>query len=213
MKFLDWKSGFSSRISIVFMVCCLLICKATLSGADDRVGHFASGRWNIQSLMRALAQVKSDNPHFVQRQYMHDLTQPLISSGVLIYKAPDYLEEKTEFPSPQRAIIRGDRLTLYSSAWHGPRNFSLQDTPGIWSVVESLRATLSGQLPILQHYFNVQMNGSSGDWRLEFKPRLQTPKEQIASILITGSNARINRIEIHYGKGNYSIMRLNRKVP
>jgi len=212
-KFLDWKSRCSCKITFAFMICFLLVCQVAIAGADDRFGHVASSRWNIQSLMQALAQVKSDNPHFVQRQYLHGLTKPLVSSGILIYKAPDYLEQKTEFPSPQRAIIRGDRLTLYSSSWHGPRNFSLQNTPEMWSVVESLRATLSGQLSILQRYFNVQMNGSSGGWRLELKPRLKTPKEEVAFIFITGRDARINRIEIHYSKGNYSMMRLRRNAP
>ncbi len=212
-KFLDWKSRCSCKMTIVFMVCCLLVCQVAIAGADDGFGHVASSRWNIQSLMQSFAQVKTDNPHFVQRQYLHDLSKPLVSKGILIYKAPDYLEQKTEFPSPQRAVIRGDRLTLYSSSWHGPRNISLQNTPGIWAVVESLRATLSGQLSILQRYFTVQMNGAPGGWRLELKQRFQTPKKEVVSILISGRDARINRIEIHYSKGNYSIMKLRRNAP
>lgn len=193
--------------------CCLIVCMVAIASGGERTGHSADVRWNIQSLMKVLSQVKTDSPHFVQRQYLHDLTKPLVSSGVLIYKAPDYLEQKTELPSPQRSIIRGDRLTLYSSAWHGPRKLSLKNTPGIWAVVESLRATLSGQLQILQQYFSVQMNGSSRQWRLELKPRVQTLQKQVDSIQVAGTDARIDRIEIHYIHGNYSIMRLRRNTP
>jgi hypothetical protein len=213
LKFLEW--GFKDRcwIAIVLTACCLALGTAAIAGSDDRAGHSVSVRWNLPVLMQAFAQVKSDNPHFVQRQYLHALTKPLVSSGVLVYKAPDYLEQRTELPSPQRAIIRGDLLTLYSPAWHGPRHLSLRNTPGIWAVVESLRATLSGHLPILQRYFIVQMQGSARGWRLEFKPKVRSLQTQLGSILISGSDARIDRIEIHYTQGNYSIMRLQRNTP
>ncbi|MHB8423478.1 MAG: LolA-related protein [Leptospirales bacterium] len=213
LKSLEWGFKYCFRIAVFVAVFCLGVGTFAISGAEDLTGHAGVRQWNLQSLMQGLAQVKSDNPHFVQRQYLHDLAKPLVSSGVLVYQSPDYLEQKTELPSPQRAIIRGDQLTLYSSAWHGPRNLSLKNTPDIWAVVVSLRATLSGQLPILQRYFNVRMNGSSRQWQLAFKPRIRTLQKRLGSILITGRDVRIDRIEIHYIHGNYSIMRLHRNPP
>ena len=208
LKFLEWGDNARRRTPIFFLTCCLIA--GTVSGAD--VASSAPARWTLQDLMQALAKTKSDSPQFVQRQYLLDLTKPLVTSGVLIYKAPDYLEQRTDFPSPQRAIIRGDSVTLYSPSWQGPRVRSLQDLPGILAVVESLRATLAGQLPVLRRYFNVRMNGSSGKWRLALKP-LARMKEQVVSVLIHGSAGRIDRIEIHYIQGNYSIMRLHRNSP
>lgn len=213
LKFLEWGLKDSCRIAIFLTAFCLVIGTAAIAESDERTGHTVPDRWDLPTLMHAFKQVKSDHPHFVQRQYLQALTKPLMSSGVLVYKAPDYLEQRTEFPSPQRAIIRGDQLTLYSPAWHGPRHLSLRNTPGIWAVVESLRATLSGQLPLLQRYFNIQMHGSARGWRLEFQPKIQSLKEQLGSVLISGSDARIDRIEIHYTQGNYSIMQLQRNTP
>lgn len=206
-KFLEWWSKDRRRIPILFASCCLVACTVSIAGAAAVPA--APARWSLQDLMQALATIKSDSPQFVQRQYLLDLAKPLVTSGVLIYKAPDYLEQRTEFPSHQRAIIRGDSVTLYSASWQGPRIHSLQEAPGILAVVESLRATLAGQLPVLRRYFTVHMNGSSGKWQLELNPRAQM-KEHVVSVLINGRAARIDRIEIHYIQGNYSIMRLHR---
>lgn len=202
------------RIPVFVMACCLIVCMYANARAGEKNGHAVKHPWSLSTLMKDLAQVKSDNPRFVQRQYLHALTKPLVSSGELVYKAPDYLEQKTELPSPQRAVIQGDRLTLYSPAWKGPRTLSLQDNPGIWAIVESLRATLSGQLPVLLRYFDVKMNGSNKHWRLEFKPRAQMLKKQVDTIFLDGRNKRIDSIEIHYdGKNNYSVTQLSRSAP
>ncbi len=201
------------RMPVFVMTCFLIAFTCSMARGDEKTGHAMTNQWSLSTLMKALAQVKSDNPRFVQRQYLHELTQPLVSSGVLVYRAPDYLEQKTEFPSFQRAVIQGDHLTLYSSAWKGPRTLSLQSSPGIRAVVESLRATLSGQLPVLQRSFNIKINGSSKHWSLEFRPLARALKKEVRLILLRGSDRRIDRIEIHYSQGNYSITLLSRNRP
>lgn len=201
------------RIPVFVMACFLIACTCTIARGDEKNGPAGQRNWSLSTLMQGLAQVKSDKPRFVQRQYLRSMTKPLVSSGVLLYRAPDYLEQKTEFPASQRAIIQGNQLTLYSSAWKGPRILSLQNTPGIWAVVESLRATLSGQLPVLLRYFNVKMNGSNKHWQLEFKPRDKALNKEVDTILLSGSGRRIGRIEIHYLEGNYSVTQLSRSQP
>jgi len=201
------------RIPVFVMACFLIACTCAIARSDEKNGPAGQRQWSLSTLMKDLAQVKSDNPRFVQRQYLRSMTKPLVSSGVLLYRRPDYLEQKTEFPSSQRAIIQGNKLTLYSSAWKGPRTLSLQNTPGIWAVVESLRATLSGKLPVLLRDFNVKMNGSDKHWQLEFKPRDKALKKEVAAILLSGSGRWIGRIEIHYLAGNYSVTQLRRSPP
>ena len=101
--------------------------------------------WGLDSLMRELASVQHSKARFVERKYLKMLDRPLELSGTLEYRAPDHLERRTLTPKPESFVVDGDRLRL-ENARGRKRTFALQDNPVLWAFVESIRASLKGDL-------------------------------------------------------------------
>ena len=70
------------------------------------ISHAAE--WDIDQLMRGLAQTRSDHASFVEKKSIAMLDKPVESSGELFYTAPDHLEKRTIKPKPE-SMIRGCR--------------------------------------------------------------------------------------------------------
>ena len=61
--------------------------------------------WGVQQLMQSLAQEKGAKRKFTERKYMSVLTEPLESSGTLIYVAPGRLEKHTLSPREESMVV------------------------------------------------------------------------------------------------------------
>src|ERR1017187_1812784 len=69
------------------------------------ISHAAE--WDIDQLMRGLAQIHSDHSSFVEKKSIAMLDKPVESSGELFYTAPDHLEKRTTKPKPESMILDG----------------------------------------------------------------------------------------------------------
>src|ERR1700735_1367080 len=56
--------------------------------------------WGLMPLMQSLAQVRTASARFTERQTAPILSAPLISTGTLIYAAPNYLGKRPSTPAP-----------------------------------------------------------------------------------------------------------------
>ncbi len=166
----------------------------------------AQAPWTIERLMHELQQVKSATARFVQLKYLAALTAPLQSSGALIYAAPDKIEMKTERPKPETIAIAGDQLITVSNNGRQRRFLSLDDYPEAGAIIESIRSTLSGNLPGLQRFYDVHLDGDETSWTLSLVPTLAKLHETIDSVVIQGSANAIRSIEIREIDGDRSVM-------
>ena len=155
-------------------LCAILACgsAAAQQPADAQA-------WGLDSLMRELASVQHSKARFVERKYLKMLDRPLELSGTLEYRAPDHLERRTLTPRPESFVVDGDRLRL-EDARGRKRTFALQDNPVLWAFVESIRATLKGDLAQLERFYSVALDGGPQAWRLSL-----TPKQPRMSALIS----------------------------
>ena len=156
--------------------------------------------------MHELQQVKSASARFVQLKYLAALTTPLQSSGALIYVAPDKIEMKTERPKPETVAIAGDQLVTVSNNGRQRRFLSLDDYPEAGAIIESIRSTLSGNLPGLRRFYDVHLDGDESSWTLSLVPTLAKLHETIDSVVIRGSRNAIQSIEIREVDGDRSVM-------
>jgi outer membrane lipoprotein-sorting protein len=185
--------------------------------AAGAAGLFAAAAsaadWSVEQLMRELAQVKSAKARFVERREMAILSTPLESSGTLVYTAPDRLEKHTLEPRLESLVLVGERLTLESRTRNQRRTFFLQDQPAIRSFVESIRATLAGDLATLNRYYDVGLHGGPDRWRLLLKPTERDMRNLVSEIHISGSGDWIDTIEIVETVGDRSVMTITRDAP
>jgi len=169
--------------------------------------------WDVQRLMRELAQVKTANARFLERRHLGILTAPLESSGTLVYVAPDRLEKHTLRPRPESLVLERSELTVESKERNQRRTLVLQDYPVIWAFVESIRATLAGDLPTLSRFYQVGLDGGERRWRLTLKPSEPRMQDVVSEIRISGDRSWINAIEMIETGGDRSELTIIRDGP
>jgi hypothetical protein len=180
------------------------------------IGLFAPAlacAWDVDELMRQLATVEHSQGRFVERKYLKVLKQPLELTGTLSYTRPGQIEKRTLKPKPETLTVVGDTLTLDNPARKQHRVLKLQDYPVLWGFVESIRATLGGDLKALQRFYRVELEGDANRWRLFLAPNDSKMGEVISLIRIEGSQARVDTIEMQEARGDRSVMKIYEESP
>jgi hypothetical protein len=162
--------------------------------------------WNLEVLMQDLAQVKSARARFVERKFLRILNDPLEVRGTLSYTAPGHLEKHTLTPKRESLVLDQDRLTLEDEARKQRRTLALQEYPVIWALVESIRATLAGDLQSLNRFYQVRLEGDPREWRLILTPRDSKMKAMVTDIRMTGTRRSVRVIEVNEAGGDRSEM-------
>ena len=161
--------------------------------------------WTLQALMANMHTVRSSTAHFVETKYLHLLNQAQRSSGQLNYVAPNYLQKATTEPRSARLTINGDRLTVEQQG-ERTREISLRDFSEIGVLVESVRATLAGDLPALTRYFTATLEGNANLWTLTLTPRDAKSREMVASIRIQGERTAVRDVRTLEADGDRTDM-------
>lgn len=165
----------------------------------------AAESWGLEDLFTRFAKIAASNARFTETREIGLLTAPLESSGTLTYRRPDFLEKRTLQPQPEGLRLEGDRLTL-TQADGASRTLSVSAMPEIQTYVESIRATLRGDVPTLMRFYDVALEGTLQDWRMQLTPRAEEARKTVQRIAIAGRDATIRRIEVLQADGDRSIM-------
>ena len=167
--------------------------------------------WALPDLMHLLGQQRSGRASFVEKKYIGILDKPLESSGELSYDAPDRLEKRTLKPRPEAMLLDGDKLTVTLHE-RRPLKLRLQDHPEIAAVVESIRATLSGDQHALEKNYAVDFNGAQGKWQLTLTPVQKEVAKVVRQVHIGGADASIRTISFDQADGDRSEMTISKVV-
>jgi hypothetical protein len=82
----------------------------------------------------------------------------------------------------------------------------------LWAFVESIRATLAGDLPTLQRFYEVRVDGDASAWRLRLKPKEPRMRQAASEIRVGGSGTWVNAIEIDEAGGDRSVTTITREA-
>lgn len=201
-----------NRLIDCIVTACIAAAALACGPALPAAAAEAGGTWDVAHLMRDLGQVRRSQAHFTERKYLKVLKAPLQSSGTLTYTAPDKLEKRTLKPRPEAMVIDGKTLTVETS--DGKRHtLKLQDYPVLWAFVESLRATLGGDIATLERFYKVELEGVPARWQLYLAPRERGMSRVISQIRIGGAASRIELIEVQEAGGDRSVMKVVEDAP
>jgi len=168
--------------------------------------------FTLTNLMESLREVKSASARFTERKYLHMLTQTVESSGTLSYRAPDAMEKITLSPASESILLEGNLLT-----GKRPNNetykLNLADHPEVAGLVEGIRSTLAGDLPVLLRYYAVEAKGTQDAWELILTPSDAAVRRMVAGIRIAGSKHELRRIEVTETDGDRSEMTVTYQAP
>jgi hypothetical protein len=158
----------------------------------------------LAQLLAVLAQRHDAQAHFRQTQHLAVLTRALVSEGTLIYRAPDYLEQRVSRPRQEDFILEHGQLTAQLGRHR--RTVALADYPQLSPLLDSVRATLAGDQAALEQLFMAQLQGTLAHWQLTLTPR--SPQLAVRSIVLRGAHAQILQVHITQTNGDEADMRI-----
>ena len=161
---------------------------------------------DLGELMRQLAERRHGQVSFVEQHFLKLLKHPAESYGELTYDAPDRLEKRTIEPKPETLTLAGDALTVVRGG--RARTLDLKTYPTIVPFIESIRATLAGDLPSLERLFTVDFAGTIARWRLTLTPRDAQVAKTVSRVTIDGASDTLTTVEIIETDGDRSLMTL-----
>jgi outer membrane lipoprotein-sorting protein len=171
------------------------------------VGSRSAG-WDIDELMRNLAQIQSGHSSFVEKKSIAVLDQAVESSGELFYTAPDHLEKRTLKPKPESMIL--DHDTLVIERGRKKHVLQLQDYPEVAAFIDSIRGTLAGDRKALEQHYRLSLDGTAEQWTLQLLPLDEKMQSVIKRIRIAGVRDAVRSIEMTQADGDSSLMLMQR---
>jgi outer membrane lipoprotein-sorting protein len=178
---------------------------ATLPASAHAASPDASG-WTLDRLMSTLGQKKSGHASFVETKYLSIASEPVQSSGELMFTAPDHLEKRTVAPTPEDLVVDGDKLTIARNG-HS-YTLALTQYPELSAFIDSIRATLAGNRFALEQVYKVAVAGAGDDWTLTLTPLDTRMLKKISTITLTGTRDVLHTVAIQQADGDHSLMRL-----
>lgn len=185
----------------------LLLCLPALSRAET------AASWDVRQLMQDLAQVKEAKGKFVELKFLSVLKRPLESSGTLLFQAPGHLEKHTLTPKVESLVLDQGVLTIDIKARNIKRTLVLQEYPAIWAFVESIRSTLAGDLPTLERFYKIELEGNAAYWKMRLLPIEPRTREVLSEIRISGRRNWVDSIETLEANGDHALMKVVEDTP
>lgn len=180
----------------------LLILSLALTAGMTSVSNAAE--WDIDQLMRTLAQTRSGHASFIEKKSIAILEKPVESSGELFYSAPDRLEKRTLKPKAESMLLDHGTLTIEQK---GKQHvLQLQSYPEIAAFIDSIRGTLAGDRKALERTYKLNLEGDEQNWTLMLLPLDAKMKKVVARIRISGERNELRNIEINQADGDSSLM-------
>jgi outer membrane lipoprotein-sorting protein len=172
----------------------LLAVSASASAAD----------WDVAQLFDAFARHGAAHGAFTEKKFLALLERPVESSGELVFTPPDRLEKRTLKPRPESVVAERDVVTLE----RGGKRLALRlaENPQVAVLVESIRATLAGDLATLTRTYSAALDGGPTRWRLVLRPLDPALATLVQRIEIGGGGAEVRAVEIFQADGDRSVM-------
>ncbi len=180
--------------------------RAALLAAALAACTVAAAPLGVQELFDSLAHAKPTRAAFKEKKTIALLDKPVESSGELVFTPPSRLEKRTIRPRPETVVVDGDRVTVDRAG--RKQTLRLREHPAIAILVESIRATLAGDLASLVKTYSIALAGDTARWRLTLRPLDPSLATLVERLEIAGSQDQVRTVEIFQSDGDRSVMTL-----
>lgn len=164
----------------------------------------AAPAFDLGRLMQLLAGTPSAEVPYVEKRYSALLSEPLVSTGTLVYRRPDVVEKNMATPREETFRIAGGELTV--TRLGKQRRVLLSGEPLLAALAASLRGVLSGDAQLLGEHFRLALAGAQSDWQLELTPVDAEIARYVERIVVSGRDGRVATIEVRETGGDRSVL-------
>lgn len=172
---------------------------APTSNAPTSTAATSTAPADLASLLALLGSQRERRAAFVERRYSALTRAPLESRGRLLFRAPDRLEKQTLSPQRETVRIDGGTVTIEGLPVRGVperRSLQLADIPLLAALVESLRATLAGDLARLQRHYTPRFRVLERGWELVLAPVDAQLAAAVTRVVLRGRGDAVAMVEI-----------------
>ncbi|MSP01566.1 MAG: hypothetical protein EXR07_11045 [Acetobacteraceae bacterium] len=162
----------------------------------------------LNTLMRMLAEKTARQTAFHEEKTIPNLTKPLVSSGVLVYRYPDHLEKRTTSPIREDLVVEGRRASM-TGGGADTHVVDIDAHAELRVVIDTLLGVLSGNLTMLRLDFDVTVEGDAANWRIDLLPRGKDAPRFLRNASITGHQSAIREIRLLLPHGYWDVLTLS----
>lgn len=162
--------------------------------------------FDLAQLMHLLAESPSAEVTYVEKKYSALLSEPVVSSGTLVYRRPDVVEKNMAAPRQESFRIAGQELTVTRKGVQ--KRIALATEPLLAAFAASLRGVLSGDAALLVEHYRLALEGTQSDWKLEMTPIDEEIGRYVERIVVSGSAGRVGQIEVREASGDRSVLQV-----
>lgn len=159
---------------------------------------------DLPTLMQRMARRKGGEARFTEERSVGGLDAPLYASGTLSFSAPSRFVRQTLQPTRETMELDGRTLRLVRGG--RTRQLDLDSVPEVAALLEAMRATLTGDLPLLRRHFRAELSGEARKWVLALTPLDARLAVQLHAIEIVGQDADLRSILLQLKGGDRSLM-------
>jgi hypothetical protein len=183
------------------------LAHACIALACVALGPAHAAGFDVVSLFDSIARERPARATFHETKFLALLDTPLESSGELVFTPPDRLEKRTLKPRLESVTVDRELLVLERA---GKRHsLALREQPQVAVLVESIRATLAGDLASLTRAYSAALDGTPASWRLVLRPLDPGLATLVERVEIGGAKAQVRSVEIFQADGDRSVMTIS----
>lgn len=158
----------------------------------------------LQPLMQLLARKGSGEARFTEVRHVSGLEQPLRSSGVLSFQAPDQLSRRTLQPRPESFSVKGQEITLERGG--RVRRLHVDAIPELSALVSAMSGVLNGNARQLTQHFQATPSGTLAQWQLSLVPDDERIARIVRELRLAGRQGDLLQVELLLADGDRSVM-------
>lgn len=162
--------------------------------------------FDLPRLMQLLAATPAAEVSFTEKKFSSLLSEPVVSSGKLLYRRPDSVEKIIE--TPRKESYRFERDVLVLTRAGAEKRIPLSSQPLLSAFAASLRGLLGGDLALLRNHYQLSLQGDEQSWRLDMTPVDEEIGRYVQRITASGRAGRIGQIEVGESSGDRSVLQV-----
>jgi hypothetical protein len=189
-------------------VIALAALPAFAEGADAPVARPAAGQAAAHDLSSLLAGMRSATgvvAEFTETKALALLSEPLESAGVIYFVPPDRLVRVVSSPGRSRLVVDGDKVRFEDQT--GSKALDMSGSPVARQLVDSFVVLFNGDEKRLKELYEASFSADGAQWKLHLVPRSAPLDRMIASFDLTGTGARIDRMDAVEPDGDRTVTR------
>jgi hypothetical protein len=158
---------------------------------------------DLSSLLAGMRSATGVVARFTETKEVKLLSVPLQAAGVIYFLPPGRLVRKITSPGRSRLVVDGDRVRFEDET--GSKAMDLSGSPIARQLIDSFVVLFNGDEKRLKELYEAKFAADGGVWKLHLEPRSMPLNRMIASFDLTGSGARIDRMEAAEPDGDRTV--------